>query len=98
MTAVAGRDRAGVKRLLTALAWSVGAVSIAAFTAAWVLAARNRALFDISAGFGPDRFMVAYPVAGAVLASRRRSNPIGWFLLGVGIVTAARSLPSQITW
>lgn len=95
MIAVAGRERADVKPLLTALAWSVGAVSLAAFAAAWVLAARNRDLFDISAGFSPDRFMVAYPVAGALLASRRRSNPIGWFLLGVGMVTAARALAGE---
>ena len=92
---VAGGERAGGKPLITALAWSVGAVSIAAFAAAWVLAVRNRDLLDISAQFSPDRFMVAYPVAGAVLASRRRSNPIGWFLLGVGVVTAARALAGE---
>ena len=95
MTAVVGGERAGAKPLLTVLAWSVGAVSLAAFAAAWVLAARNRDLVDISAGFSPDRFMVAYPVVGAVLASRRRSNPIGWLVLGVGIVTAARALAGE---
>jgi hypothetical protein len=92
---VAGGERVGGKPLITALAWSVGAASIAAFAAAWVLAVRNRELLDISAQFSPDRFMVAYPVAGAVLASRRRSNPIGWFLLGVGVVTAARALAGE---
>lgn len=50
MTAAAGGERAGVKPLLTVLAWSVGAVSLAAFAAAWVLAARNRDLSDFSAG------------------------------------------------
>ena len=95
MTAAAGGERAGVKPLLTVLAWSVGAVSLAAFAAAWVLAARNRDLSDISAGFSPDRFMVAYPVVGALLASRRRSNPIGWLVLGVGIVTATRALAGE---
>jgi hypothetical protein len=95
MTAVAGGERLGGKTLITALAWAVGAVSLAAFAGAWVLAARNRDLFDISAGFGPDRFMVVYPVVGAVLASRRRSNPIGWFLLGVGIVTSVRALAGE---
>jgi hypothetical protein len=53
MTAVAGRDRLGGKALTTALAWAVGAVSLAAFAGAWVLAARNRDLFDISAGSAP---------------------------------------------
>ena len=94
-TAVARRERTNVTPLATALAWSVGALSIAAFAGAWVLAAGNRDVFDISAGFSPDRFMVAYPVAGALLASRRRSNPIGWFLLGVGMVTAARALAGE---
>jgi hypothetical protein len=58
-------------------------VSLAAFAASWVLAARNGDLFDLSAEFAPDRFMIAYAVAGTVLASRQRSNPVGWFLLGM---------------
>jgi len=88
MTAAVSGERAGVKPLLTALAWSAGAVSIAAFAAAWVLAARNQDLLDISAQSSPDRFMVAYPMAGAALASRRPRNPVGWFLAGVGMVAA----------
>jgi LPXTG-motif cell wall-anchored protein len=95
MTAAASRERAEAKPFLTTLAWAAGAVSIAAFAAAWVLAARNRDPFDVSAGFSPDRFMVAFPVVGAVLASRLRSNPIGWFLLGVGMVTATRGLAGE---
>jgi LPXTG-motif cell wall-anchored protein len=95
MTAVDGAERVGAKPLLTALAWSVAAASMVAFAAAWVLAARNRDLLDVSAGFSPDRFMVGYPAVGAVLASRRRSNPIGWFLLGVGLVTSARALAGE---
>jgi hypothetical protein len=97
MTAVVIRHRAAVKPPLAVLVWSVAAVSVAGFAAAWVLAARNRALFDVSADFGPDRFLVAFPVVGAVLASRRRSNPIGWFLLGMGLVTACRALAGQYT-
>jgi hypothetical protein len=48
---------------------------VAGFAAAWVLAAGHGDLLDLSSEFGPDRFMVAYAVAGTVLASRRRSNP-----------------------
>ena len=95
MTAVAARRRAGVKPPLAALVWSVAAVSVAGFAAAWVLATRNRDLLDISAAFGPDRFLAAYPIVGAILASRRRSNPIGWFLLGMGLVEAARSVAGE---
>ncbi len=68
---------------------------MAAFAAAWVLAARNGDVFDISAQWGPDRFMVAYALAGTVLASRRRSNPVGWFLLAIGLVTALRGLAGE---
>jgi hypothetical protein len=80
---------------LTAVAWSAGAVSLAGFAIAWVLAARNGSLFDLTAEFGPDRFMIAYAVAGTVLASRRPVNPVGWFLLGLGLVEAARGLAGE---
>jgi hypothetical protein len=83
------------KPILTVVAWSAGAVSLAGFAAAWVLAARNGDLFDVSAEFGPDRFMIACAVAGTVLASRRPANPIGWFLLGLGLVEAARGLAGE---
>ncbi len=83
------------KRFLTVVAWSAGAVSLACFAAAWVLAVRNRDLSDITAEFVPDRFMVAYAVAGTILASRRPANPVGWFLLGIGLVTALRGLAGE---
>jgi hypothetical protein len=65
------------KRLLTVVAWSTGAISLAGFAAAWVLAVRNGDAFDITAEFSPDRFMVAYAIAGTILASRRPTNPVG---------------------
>jgi len=83
------------RRFLTAVAWSAGAISLAGFAAAWVLAARNGGLFDITALFGPDRFMIAYAVVGTVLAARRPANPIGWLLLGLGLVEAARGLAGE---
>ena len=83
------------KPIVTAVAWSAGALSLIGFAAAWVLAARNGDLFDFSAEFGPDRFMIGCAVAGTVLASRRAANPIGWFLLGLGLVEAARGLAGE---
>ena len=82
------------KPILTVAAWSAGAVSLAGFAAAWVLAFRNHDLSDISAEFGPDRYMVAYAVAGTILASRR-PNPVGWFLLTIGLVTGLRGLAGE---
>jgi hypothetical protein len=76
-------------------AWLAGAVAVAGFAAAWVLAVRNRDLSDLTAYAAPDRFLVAYAVVGAVLASRRPSNPIGWLLLGFGLVEAARGLAGE---
>jgi hypothetical protein len=86
------------KPFLTIVAWSAGALSVAAFAGAWVLAVRNGDASDISSEFGPDRYMVAYAVAGTVLASRRRSNPVGWFLLGIGLVTALRGIAGEYAW
>jgi two-component system, NarL family, sensor kinase len=83
------------KRFLTVVAWSAGAVSLAGFAAAWVLAARHGDVSDVSTDFGPDRFMVAYAVTGTVLASRRPVNPVGWLLLTLGLVTALRGLAGE---
>ena len=95
MTAYMSGDRSSVKPGLSALAWAVAVVSMAGFAAAWVLAAAHRGLLDISADSSPDRFLVAYAVVGAVLASRRPANPIGWLLLGLGLVSAARGLAGE---
>jgi hypothetical protein len=83
------------KPILTVAAWSAGAVGLAGFAAAWVLAFRNHDLSDISAEFDPDRYMVAYAVAGTILASRRPANPVGWFLLTIGLVAGLRGLAGE---
>ena len=83
------------KRLLTIAAWGIGAVSLAGFAMAWILAARNGDLFDIAAQFGPDRFMIAYAIAGTVLVSRQHANLVGWILLGIGLVTASRGAAGE---
>lgn len=76
-------------------AWATGAVSVAGFAAAWILAARNRDLSELTAVFGPDRFLVAYAVIGTVVAARKPANPIGWLLLGIGMLTAARAVAGE---
>lgn len=96
MTAVAGRERRGPgPGWAAAVAWAAGAVSLAAFAVAWILAAGHRDLLDLSADFGPDRFLFAYAVVGTVLVARRPANRIGWLLLSVGLITAARALAGE---
>ena len=95
MTVCVSGDRDTVKPRLAVLAWAVAVVSLAGFAAVWVLAATNRDLLDISADSSPDRFLIAYAIVGAVLASRRPANPIGWLLLGLGLVSAARGLAGE---
>lgn len=82
-------------RAKSAAAWLAGVVSVGGFAAAWVLAARNRDLSDLTAYSAPDRFLVGYAVVGAVVAARRPSNPIGWLLLGLGLLEAARALAGE---
>jgi hypothetical protein len=94
MTADAGRERTGRHRAAV-VAWTAAAVSLAAFAGAWILAAGRRDLLDVSADFGPDRFLFAYPVVGTVLVARRPSNRIGWLLLSVGVIAAARALAGE---
>jgi len=95
MTEADGRHRPGAKAGLAVLAWAVAGVSGAGFAGAWVLAVRNRDVPNIGADWGPDRFLVAYAVTGAVVASRRPANPVGWLLLGIGLVTACRGLAGE---
>jgi hypothetical protein len=92
VTAVAG-SRPG--SLVVAVAWSAGLLSMAGFAAAWVLAVGNRDLLDVSAVFGPDRFMIMCAVVGAFLAARRPANLIGWLLLGAAFVLSARALAGE---
>jgi hypothetical protein len=96
VTAVApGRGRAGRGSLVVAGAWSAGLLSLAGFAASWALTIGNHDVLDVSAVFGPDRFMVMWAVVGAFLAARRPANLIGWLLLSAGFVTSVRALAGE---
>ena len=78
----------------TVLPWIIGAVSLAGFVTAWMLAITFHDAFDVTADFGPDRFLIAYTAAGTVLAARRPAR-VGWLLLTLGLIVAARAVAGQ---
>lgn len=87
-----------MKRGLAVLAWSVCGVALAMGAASLVLLAINRS------EPAPDRFgfrgfqtifVVAFSVVGALIASRRPGNPIGWMLLATGIASAIQALGDE---
>jgi signal transduction histidine kinase len=78
------------------LAWSLAGLSLAMFVASitlWVLARSARLPGDLEASVTPIDMLVsvpvlAFPVVGALIASKRSHNPIGWICLAEGILWA----------
>jgi hypothetical protein len=76
------------------LAWSLAGLCVALFAASvvlWLLA-RSAAVpvswdanITVASMLGQVSFL-AYPLVGALIASRRPRNPIGWLLLTVGLL------------
>jgi hypothetical protein len=91
------RDRAGSRantRAATWLAWTLAALSVAMFATSvllWALArsAPVPASWDANLGVGSvlgSVFFLAFPLVGALIASRRPRNPVGWLLLADGLL------------
>jgi hypothetical protein len=81
-------------RAAARLAWSLAGLCVALFAASvvlWVLARSARvpegwdANITVASMLGQLSFL-AYPLVGALIASRRPRNPIGWLLLMVGLL------------
>jgi hypothetical protein len=81
---------AGVRAHAHGLAWSLWAVSVLFLVGDGVFSVLNRSL-EIEGSYGAAfdwLFRVAFlvfPTVGAVVASRRPENVIGWLLLSVGV-------------
>jgi hypothetical protein len=84
------------------LAWSLAGLSVAMSAASVALYIATRSVQPPSSwGTGGDSAVLifvlpflAFPLVGALIASRRRNNPIGWICLAVGIFWMLANLSS----
>jgi hypothetical protein len=76
-------------RAASVLAWSLLALALAAMTLGWVIEYATDSL-DGSLGeqIGLSIAFMAFPVVGALIASRHPRNAIGWLFLGIGLLVA----------
>src|SRR5215211_648300 len=84
------------------LAWSVASLSIAMFVSVVALYALARSIQDVTiigtgglVGWLLYVPFLAFPVVGALIASRRPNNPIGWICLAVGLLWMLIALGDQ---
>jgi hypothetical protein len=73
------------------LAWSVCGAAVAMLLAGWVLTVLAD---DVTPAFDlvVTLALVTFPLVGALVASRRPENAIGWLFCGAGLLFAAASL------
>jgi|RhiMetdeSRZDD1v2_1073273.scaffolds.fasta_scaffold246907_2 hypothetical protein len=85
----------------TRVAWAVCAIAIALTFTALVFLILNRSTPGVStfgSHLGDALFGIAllsFPTVGALIASRRPGNPIGWIFVGVGILFALAAFASE---
>ena len=87
------KDSAEARRGYSWLAWSLAGLSLAicaASIALYILIPDTQALGGWGTGGASGVFIfllpfLAFPVVGALIASKRPDNPIGWICLAVGI-------------
>ena len=76
---------------MTRLAWSLCAASVAMLLAGWALTVTAD---DVTPAFDlvVTLALLAFPVVGALVASRRPENAIGWLFCGAGLMFAVATL------
>jgi MFS family permease len=95
MEAARIRDGTGGARAASILAWSLAALAIAMFLASVLLLTLVRTLrlpdsWDVNLSLGlqvsSGALFLVFPLVGALIASRRPRNPVGWILLADGLL------------
>jgi hypothetical protein len=85
------------------LAWSLAGLSVTMFLAIIVLYVFAHSLHEASSTGGVLSHLLfyvpflAFPIVGALIASRRPHNPIGWICLAVGLLWMLGGLSEQYT-
>jgi hypothetical protein len=76
---------------MSRLAWSLCTASVALLIAGWVL---TMAAGDVTPAFDlvVTLALVSFPVVGAMVASRRPENAIGWLFCGAGLLFAVATV------
>src|SRR4028118_2352787 len=84
-------------RIVTPLAWSIWSLSVASAAFGLIFLYLNGSFapfFDDSLGVDAVA-AVAFPTVGAIIASRRPRNPIGWIFCLVGLSLGIATFSAQ---
>ena len=96
MTVIATGERDRGTRTSTGVALGLAVVLAGLLAIAWTFAGINGDLNPATSAFGPDLVIpIGMGAVGAVVASRRPSNVIGWLLLGSSVLNALRAAAAE---